>query len=76
MLNMFLGLEHDTWISHSLDFNHLKENSCCVGVDCTVEPITSLVCNKGLKLITSPLFVGKINQATKDFASGHSLVTT
>jgi len=40
-----------------------------------VEPITSLVCNKGLKLVTSPLSVRKINQATKDFGNGHNPIT-
>jgi hypothetical protein len=41
-----------------------------------VELITSSICNKGFKLTTSPLFVGKINQATKEFGSGQSLITT
>jgi hypothetical protein len=40
-----------------------------------VDLITSSVCNKGLKLATSPLSAGKINQATKDFGNGHNLIT-
>lgn len=41
-----------------------------------VEPITSSICNKGLKLATTPLYVGKINQVMKDFGNGHSPITT
>lgn len=40
-----------------------------------VELITSSVCNKGLKLATSPLSTRKMNQATNDFSNGHNLIT-